>query len=927
MLYAGRVGAVHTELPLAGDSVLDSAIYDTNIAIKRIAIDSIKKDTLFAPDTTLAIDTLVAPNLLQYADSLRGNDSLRADSLYVSDSLAQDSSKLKEPRKPFLDAPIFIKFQDSLIYEPKTKDIYMHKEGDVKYQKNEVTADFIKLNAGTKLVFARGVMDTTTQKMTRTNFVDGATNYDMDSMAYNMNTGKALIHGVHTTEGEGILFGGKVKKMKDNVIHMHNGRYTTCDADCPHFYLQMTKGTVVPGKQTVFGPAYLVFEDVPLYPLMLPFGFFPQKTERNSGIIIPEIGEETTKGFFLRNGGYYWAINDYVDLKLTAGIYTLGSWEGAIASSYALRYKFRGSFSFNYAKDIIGQVGSKDYINTQGINIRWTHQQDPKFSPTSTFSASVNYMNNSSYNKYNANNMQDYLSSQTSSSIAYSKNWEGLPFSLAINASHSQNTRDSVVTMALPNFVFNVARVAPFKRKNPVGKERWYEKISFTYSMDFQNRVDNIKEKDFFQDAMWKQLKTGFNHNIPISASFNLFGALNISPSFRYQERWYFNSFNQNWDADKEMLVSDTSSGFYRVYDYSASISMNTKIYGTWVVGKGKKAMTFRHVFTPRISGNYAPDFGEESYGFWKTVQNAKDGSTIKYSPFSNGLFGTAPQGQNASISFGIGNTLEAKVPSKKDSTGIRKIKIIEDFSISSSYNFLAKEFKLSTFSVSLRIPIVKSYTLQLSGTLDPYALENGKRINEFLVNRGGFLRLTALSFSAGYGFKSKDSPKTNGPGRPAINNPTNNRNGESFTEQRQDNFFASQAEQAQASQMERARLAAAQYYDFSIPWSLNVNYTFNYSNPTGKANIMQTINASASVNLTQKWGVSFSAGYDFSMHQITPGTVQITRDLHCWQMSFSWVPVGFRQSWSFTIQAKSSMLADMLKWKKDNSFLDNYYY
>lgn len=885
--------------------------------------DSVSQDSMRRE--RFVIDTMFSKNLQDSAIAFW--DSFFGESL-TPDSTSVDTIP-RPPRKPFLDAPVFLKFQDSLIYEPGTKDMYIHKQGDVKYQDKEVTADFMKFNTGTKLVFARGIMDTVEGKMTRTKFTENDASYDMDSMAYNMTSGKALIHGVNTKEGEGILFGGTVKKMKDNVVHMHNGRYTTCDAECPHFYLQMTKGTVVPGKQTVFGPAYMVFEDVPLYPLMIPFGFFPQKTKRNSGIIIPEIGEERIKGFFLRDGGYYFAINDYVDLRLTAGIYTLGSWDAALGSSYAKRYTFRGDFSFNFAKDIIGEFGSPDYINTQGINIRWTHQQDPKFRPSSTFSASVNYMNNSSYNKYNADNMQDYLSSQTSSTIAYSKNWSGLPLSLSINASHSQNTLDSTISVSLPTFVFNVSRISPFKRRNAVGKERWYEKISFTYNMDFQNRVENIKEKDFFQDKMWDAMRTGFNHQIPVSASFNLFGALNITPSFSYTERWYFNGVNQNWDSQTESIISDTTSGFYRVYNYSASISMNTKLYGTYVLGKeknGKKPVIIRHVFTPRISGSWAPDFGKESYGFWKTVQSDKQGNTRLYSPFSNGLFGTAPQGQNASISFGVDNTLEAKIPSDKDTTGQRKITIIEGLSINSSYNFLAKEFKLQPFAVSLRVPIVKGYTLNLSGTLDPYAIEDGRRVNRFLVKEGGFLRLTALSFSVGYGFKSKASPQGSGSGRPAINNPTNNRNGQNFNEQIQSDFFTEQAQQQQ-SQVERARLAAAEYYDFNIPWSVNLNYTFSYSNPTGKSNLLQTVNASASVNLTPKWGVSFSAGYDFSMKKLTPGTVQITRDLHCWQMSFSWVPVGFRQSWSFTIQAKSSMLADLLKYKKNNSFLDNYYY
>lgn len=860
-------------------------------------------------------------------------DSLLADSSSELDTLPVDSltksDTLTTPRKPLLDAPIFIKFTDSLVYEPTTKDFLIYQQGDVKYEGKSLMADFMRLNTTTKLIDAKGVMDTTEKKMTRTKFVDGATTYDMDSISYNMDSGKAMIHGVNTKEGEGILFGGKVKKMKDNVVHMHNGRYTTCDAACPHFYLQMTKGTTVPGKNTVFGPAYMVFEDVPIYFLGLPFGFFPQKRERNSGFVFPELGEEAAKGFFIRNGGYYFAINDYVDLKLIGGWYTLGSWEASISSSYTKRYTFNGNFSFSYASDQIGEKGSPGAITTSGMNIRWTHQQDPKFRPSSTFSASVNYMNNSSYNKYNSTNLQDYLSSQTSSSIAYSKNWPGKPFSLSMNASHSQNTKDSLISMSLPNFVFNVSRVAPFKRRGDkaIGAEKWYEKISFTYNLDFQNRVENVKEKYFMQKEMFDKMKMAMQHQIPVSASFNLFGAMSITPSVSYTERWYFRSINQNWNPDSQQVVTDTTNGFYRVYNYSASIGLNTKLYGTYTLGR-KNVTTLRHVFTPRISASYAPDFGEKNYGFWKDVQVDKDGNTRKYSPFQNELFGVPGQGASGSLSFGFDNTLEAKVPSKKDTSGYRKIKIIEAFSVSSSYNFLASEFQLQPFSVSLRIPIVKGYTLQLSGTLDPYAVEDGRRINVFAVKRGGFLRLTNLSTSFGYGFKSKDSPRTDGTsGRPAINNPTNNNNGQLFNETIGANsFFDQQALANQQSQVERARLAAAQYYDFAIPWSVNLNYSISYSNPVGTPQLTQSLNANGSVNITQKWAISASAGYDFQAGKLTPGSIQITRDLHCWQMSFSWIPIGLRQSWSFTIQAKSSMLADMLKWKKDNSFWDNYY-
>lgn len=886
-------------------------------AADSLRVDSAAVDSSFMTRDTIAIDTLGGDTI---ATNTPLADTMRGDTLPAA------------PHKPLLDDPIFIKFQDSLIYDPATKDFFIHKQGEVDYMSNKLRADYMRLNTTTKLIDARGVMDTTKNEMTRTQFVDGEMTYDMDSIAYNMDSGKAMIHGVNTKEGEGIIFGGQVKKMKDNVVHMHNGRYTTCDATCPHFYLQMTKGTTVPGKNTVFGPAYMVIEDVPIYFLGLPFGFFPQKRERNSGFIFPEVGEEAAKGFFIRNGGYYFAINDYVDLRLTGGWYTLGSWEATLASNYSKRYTFNGNFSFSYASDQIGEVGEPGSITTSGMNIRWTHQQDPKFRPNSTFSASVNYMNNSSYNKYNSNNLQDYLSSQTSSSIAYSKNWPGKPFSLSVNASHSQSTLDSTIAMSLPNLVFNVSRVAPFKRRGDkaVGGEKWYEKISFTYNMDFQNRVEKIEEKYFMKKEMFDKMKLGFQHNLPVSASFNLLGALSITPSVSYTERWYFRSINENWSDELEQVVKDTTSGFFRVYNYSASLSFNTKLYGMYTF-KGKKdkpSTKIRHVFTPRISASYTPDFGDNKYGFWKDVQTDKEGTTRRYSPFQNELFGVPGQGASGSINFGFDNTLEMKVPSDKDTSGVRLIKLIEAFSVSSSYNFLAKEFALAPFSVSLRIPIVKSYTLQLQGTFDAYAVQDGKRINEFLVNHGGFLRLTNLSWSFGYGFKSKDSPRTDGSGRPAINNPTNNNNGTTFNEMvAENNFFDQQAAAQRQSQVERARLAAAQYYDFSIPWSLNFNYSFNYSNQYGTPQLTQSINANASVNLTSKWAISASAGFDFQAMQLTPGSIQITRDLHCWQMSFSWVPVGLRQSWSFTIQAKSSMLSDMLKWKKDNSFWDNYYY
>ncbi len=911
-------------------------------------MDSLRNDAL---RSDALLDTL--SNLLPHLDPLmefstveiNALDSLALDNLsqQLQSTVVDSLSNLKkdtivdivEERAPFLDAPIFMDFADSLIYIPESKDVFLHKEGKVTYGKLELTSDYMSMNTETKLIHAEGVvLDSTTMEVSKVNYIDGGTEYKMDSMSYNMESGKALIFNPSTQEGEGYLSGGSVKKMKDNVMHMQGGRYTTCDAASPHFYLQMTKATVVPGEVTVFGPAYMVFEDVPLYPLTIPFGFFPQKDEQSSGIIIPQIGEEVVKGFFLKDLGYYFAINDYVDLRLMASIYTLGSWGVSAASNYALKYKFSGNFDLSLNQDIFGEPGSLDYVNSQAFRIAWTHRQDAKFNPGSTFSASVNYTSSSTYNKYNATNLEDVLSAQTSSTISYSKNWAGTPFSLSANASLSQNSRDSTVTLGLPNVTFNVTRVSPFKRKNPVGGERWYEKISFTYSMNLQNRVNSIKQDYLFQEEMWDKMQTGIKHTIPVSASFNLGGVFSITPSFNYNEKWYFSRHDQTWNPATETIDIDTTSGFYRVYDYNLSLGFNTKVYGTYTVGSEKKPTIFRHVMTPTLSLSFAPDFGEPQFGFWKTVQSSADGTMKEYSPYSNGIFGTSSSSPQANLSFGLQNTLEVKVPDDKDTTGFRKIKLIEGFTINSSYNFLADSLNLSPFSVSVRIPVVTGYTLQASATFDPYALDaSGNKINTFLVEQGKFLRLTRFSFSAGYGFKSPSSAgnaSAQRGGVPAINDPTNNRNGANFNDLKaEENFFASQSQEEQEilSAMDRAYVTAGEYYDFNIPWSLNVNYSFSFNNTgPGRVSRTQTINASGSINLTEKWGLSMSAGYDFEMNEITPGTVQITRDLHCWQMSFSWIPVGFRQSWSFTIQAKSSMLADLLKWDKRNSFLDNYY-
>lgn len=855
------------------------------------------------------------------------------DSLNSTDSLP-------EKKEPFLDAPIFGKNRDSLVYDVKNKQIYIYGDGDIKYDKMGLKADYMRMNTQSKIIHARGKLskasesgnvatstaggsrmqkpvdltDSNATVYVRPVFTEGAKTYDIDSIFYNMDTQKAYIQGVDTKEGEGHVFGGEIKKMKDNVVHMHNGRYTTCDAACPHFYLQMTKGTVVPNKKTVFGPSYMVFEDVPIYFLGLPFGFFPQMSDRNSGVIIPEVGEEVVKGFFLRNGGYYFVINDNVDLKLTAGIYTLGSWEVNAASNYFKRYKFGGGLQFNYASNVIGEPGSTDYVNSTSMRVMWQHRQDPKASPGSTFSASVNF-STSSYNKFNSQTINDYLNTQTNSSISYQKSWAGTPFSLSVNGNLSQEMRDTVYQFNIPDVVFNVNRINPFRRKVAVGKERWYEKIGFSYKFQFQNSTGRVKEKDLFKDNMFQQMRYGINHEIPVDATFNLFQYLNITPNAKYQERWYFRQINQNWNAEQNKIVSDTTRGFYRVSDYNVNLSFSTIVYGNFAFGR-KGNVKLRHVMTPTISFGFNPGFNE----YYRTI-DVGGGKTQTYSPFTSEMYGVPAQNRSARLNFGLNNTLEMKSPSKTDTTGFKKTKIFESLNITSSYDFIADSLNLAPFNVSVRTTIFKGFSLQATAIFDPYQVDNNRRTNKFEIRNGNLARLTSFNTSFSYGFQSKQS--SNNKNQTAINNPKNNHNAEAMVGQQQ-GFF--NEEIPQQSQVDMARMAATQYYDFDIPWSLSLNYTFSYAKPLHQVSLTNALSFNGSINVTPKWGVSFGAGYDFVMNKITPGTIQITRDLHCWQMNFSWVPVGYRQSWSFSIRAKSSMLSDLLKWDKNNSYMDNQY-
>ncbi len=834
--------------------------------------------------------------------------------LILTDSVPNLTNSSDTTAKGFLDDILSGKNKDSVVFAVKKNMVYIYNQGDVLYQGNNLKADYMEVDMDTRQIYAHGLPDTS-GTMSRAQFLEGSNAYEMDTLTYNLKTGKAKIKGATTQQGENYVTGRVIKKMPDNTINIAKGRLTTCDdTEHPHFYLYLTKGKVIPGKKTIFGPSYLVMEDVPIPFLGLPFGFFPIMGEKHSGFIIPTYGEELSKGFFLRDGGYYFSFGDYADVTVTGGIYTLGSWEAAVTSRYVKRYKFSGNFGVRYSKDIFGEKGMPDYINTSSYRINWTHMQDPKFKPNSTFSASVNF-SSSSFSKYGSTNMNDYLNTQTNSSISYSKSWAGKPFSFSTNIQHSQNSSDSTVSLSFPNVVFNVSRIYPFQRKNAVGKKRWYEKIALSYTGTLTNNV-TVKERDLFTKSMFSEMKNGVNHTIPISTSLNLFKYVNISPSANYNERWYFRKIDKEWDPVlKQVVNADTTYGFYRVYNYSFSASASTKLYGTFQF-KGEKfpIKAIRHVLTPNIGLTYTPDFSKSKYGFYKPVQSDSTGTISYYSPFEGSTYGIPSRGESASITFGLQNTLEMKVRSDQDTTGVKKIKLIDNLSISSSYNLLADSLNLAPFSVSLRTTFYKNVGLNLNATFDPYQVNaNGQRINKFMLQKGKLARLTSLSFAFGYSFNSQSS------NQPAVNDINS---GYNTVPPEYSDFFDPNNEMDPNT---RRQLMTATYYNFDIPWNFGFNYSFNYTNNGVRKNVIQTLGFNASVTLTSKWGITFNGGYDFEARKLTPGTFTLSRDLHCWQMSFNWVPVGFRKSWSFTIGVKSSSLSD-LKIDKRNSYYDNLY-
>ncbi|HNX54999.1 MAG TPA: putative LPS assembly protein LptD [Prolixibacteraceae bacterium] len=846
----------------------------------------------------------------------------KADSIAATPvKAAADSIK-----KPVLESVITYSAKDSIIPDFENQKMYMYKGGVINYQNIELKADYIMLDLARKEVYAEGLPDSTGTIVGEPVFKDGNDEFESKTMRYNFETQKGIISDVKTTQGDGFVHSDLTKKISKDEFIMRKGKYTTCDAEHPHFYLRMTKAKVISNKKIVTGPAYLVLEDFPIYFPMIPFGFFPSSSTYTSGILIPTYGEEQSRGFFLRDGGYYWAANDHFDLALRGEIYSKGSWGTNIRTNYRVRYKYSGSFDFKYNLNKYSEKPLPDYKVTKGFSLNWSHSQDSKANPNRTFSASVN-MSTSSYDKQNsyvnsAASVQAYLQTQKSSSVTYSQKFENTPFNLNISMRHSQNSKDSTISLSLPEMTFNVSKINPFKVKNRIGPVKWYEKIAFSYTGNIKNSIDNVKEDLLFKKSIIKDWQNGWQHNIPITLpSFNLLKYINLSPSFSYSERWYTSYINKTYVPNNTYspkfasnVAIDTVYSFRRNYNYAYSLSASTNIYGTYTMSNPNwKVKAIRHKITPQLSFSYAPDFGKKKYGFWGSYI---DGSGIiqYYNHFEKGVFGSAGMGENGSISFSLNNNIEAKVletndtiSTKKDSKlQYKKVKII-DITTSTSYNMIADSFKLSTINMSARTTI-KGINVNMGANLNPYMVnDKGRVLDQYVWNYksglGKLGRLTNANLSFGLNFDSKKNDKKQSP--PGGG-------------------------EKKEPEKPKQKSDEDEYVEFNMPWSFRFDYSLTYSNsyvPNSagkiKPTIYQSLNLGGHLSLTEKWQMDMTTNFDVQKMKFSFTTVNITRSLHCWSMAFNFVPFGDRKSYSFTLSASSAMLRD-LKVSKQSSWRDN---
>lgn len=927
LLFAFIFVMADTSLPLFKENDNGRAQNDSLSVGDTVSSDSVPADSTDKsgePDTT-NMDSL---QLAIYHHNKQVDDSIRLDSINRKKSGA-------------LDAPVTFSSEDSMVYDAKSKVARLYGNSNVKYQNMDLSSDRIQMSLDSSLVRATGTADSTGAISGTPVFTMGQDKYESDTMAFNFKTKKGFIYNVYTEQEDGYLSSQHSKRDSSGVLYLEHGRYTTCDQPHPDFYIVLSRAKVRPGKDVVFGPAYLVVADVPL-PLAIPYGFFPFTKSYSSGFIMPSYGDESSRGFYLRDGGYYFAMSDKWDLKLLGEIYTKGSWGLSVASNYRKRYRYNGSFFFSYQNTKNGDKGMPDYTEQTSFKLQWSHRQDPKSNPFSSLSASVNFAS-TSYERNNLNSMynpQSYTQSLRTSSVNWSTSFSSLGMTISGSANLSQNMIDSTVSLTLPDLNISVSRFYPFKRKHMAGKERWYEKISMSYTGQFSNSIDT-KEDKLFKSNLIKDWRNAFQHNIPINANFTLFNYININPSFNFTDRMYSNKVMKSWDEQAQTERADTTYGFYNVYNWSMSIGASTKMYGFWVPSKkifGDKIQAIRHVLTPQVTFSYAPDCGSRYYETYQKTDADGNVSLVEYSPFENGLFNVPSRGKTGSVTFDLSNNIEMKVKSDKDSTGYKKLSIIDELGFNMGYNMAAKEKPWSDLTVRLRLKWWKNYTFNLNAVFATYAYElddNGRPYvsNHTEYSKGRFGRFQGLSQNISFTLNPEKLKKWFGGGddeEDATEDDNNTEDDDTGIESNVDDDMVNGQNGARKKNAGKAETDADGYMKFSMPWSLTFGYGITMrENTSGKFNtktmrypyaFTQTLNFSGNIRISDGWNISFSSGYDFENHDLSMTTASLSRDLHCFNMSCSVVLAPYT-SYNFSFRCNAATLTDALKYDKRSGY------
>ena len=908
--------------------------------------DSIDEDTAF-------IETLLAPNAIQIprveetTDSA-SNDTTVMDSLHqaimmhnkiIDDSIRLDS--INRSKSNGIDAPVRYSAKDSIVYYATSRTAYLYGNTGVKYDNMDLASEKVAINMDSNIVRASGIADTLGNVKGMPVFKMGNDEYESKEMAFNFKTKKGFISDVYTEQEDGFLTGQHTKRDSSGVLYLEHGRYTTCDEEHPDFYIALSRAKVRPGKDVVFGPAYLVVCDVPL-PLAIPYGFFPFTKKYSSGFIMPSYGDESSRGFYLRDGGYYFALNDKWDLKLIGEIYTKGSWGVTATSNYRKRYKYSGTFLVSYQDTKNGDKGMPDFTERESFKIQWTHTQDTKANPFTTLSARVNFAT-SSFERNNLTSMynpQAMTQTTRTSSVSWSTRFSSLGMTLRGTVNLDQNMRDSTIEMTLPSLDISVAPFYPFKRKHSAGKERWYEKINLSYTGQISNSV-KAKEDKILHTNLAKDWRNGLSHSIPVKASFTLLDYINITPSMNFTDRMYFNKTMRSWDEENQKEVCDTINGFYNVYNWNFSVGVSTKLYGMFVPSRkifGDKIVAIRHVLTPTVSFSYAPGFGASRYGFFESyLRTDSEGNTttVNYSPFDNHLYGLPNREKSGIFNFTLGNNVEMKIRSDKDSTGFKKISIIDDLSLNMSYNISDKQRPWSDLNMNIRLKWWKSYTFALNASFATYAYdidENGRPYvgTHTEWGRGRFGRFQGMSQMFRVNLNPEKLRKWFGGGKDDDDEDYDDGEGIDTNIESNIDDELERGKHRAKKKKDKAATDDDGYMTFSMPWSLTLTYGISmHENTNGKFNyktmrypykFTQTLNASGNIRISEGWNISFASGYDFENHKISMTTASLNRDLHCFNMSCMVVLAPYT-SYNFTFRCNASTLTDALKYDKRSGY------